>query len=245
MSTTLPKWTDERTEQLTTYVGAETPVSIETVASAADTLDTTTRSVAAKLRKMGYEVEKVGTTVTKTFTEEEEDTLRAFLESNAGEYTYSDIAGIFADGKYSPRAIQGKVLSMELTSFVKPAPVKSYQRTYTAEEEAMFVEMANDGAFLEDIATRLGKPINSVRGKALSLSRSGEISGIPAKRDVKPRQVDAFADIDVSALTVAEIAEQTEKTERGVRTMLTRRGLDCVDYAGSTKAEKAKAKAAA
>ena len=42
-------------------------------------------------------------------------------------------------------------------------------------------------------------------------------------------------------MTVAEIAEAIEKTERGVKTMLTRRGIDCADYKGAER----KAKAAA
>ena len=51
---TLPKWTDERTDTLTNFVGDETPVSQATVADAAGQLETTTRSVSSKLRKMGY-----------------------------------------------------------------------------------------------------------------------------------------------------------------------------------------------
>jgi len=41
----LPKWTDERTTALTTFVGKESPVSQATVAEAADQLDTYTRSI--------------------------------------------------------------------------------------------------------------------------------------------------------------------------------------------------------
>ncbi len=53
----LPKWTDERTDTLTEFVGEESPVSQSTVIEAADELETSPRSVASKLRKMGYEVE--------------------------------------------------------------------------------------------------------------------------------------------------------------------------------------------
>ena len=48
---TLPKWTDERTDELTNFVGDEVPVSQVTVAEAAEQLETTTRSVSSKLRK--------------------------------------------------------------------------------------------------------------------------------------------------------------------------------------------------
>ena len=49
----LPKWTDERTSALTDFVGGESPVSQATVAEAAENLETSTRSVSSKLRKMG------------------------------------------------------------------------------------------------------------------------------------------------------------------------------------------------
>ena len=41
----LPKWTDERTQQLTDFVGGESPVSQATVANAAEELETSVRSV--------------------------------------------------------------------------------------------------------------------------------------------------------------------------------------------------------
>ena len=52
----LPKWTDERTSELTAFVGDESPVSQSTVAEAAVNLETSTRSVSSKLRKMGFDV---------------------------------------------------------------------------------------------------------------------------------------------------------------------------------------------
>ena len=51
-------WTQDREAQLLDAVGAERPVSQETAAAAALVLDVSTRSVGAKLRKMGEEVEK-------------------------------------------------------------------------------------------------------------------------------------------------------------------------------------------
>ena len=52
----LPKWTDERTSALESFVGDESPVSQATVANAAEELETSVRSVSSKLRKMGYDV---------------------------------------------------------------------------------------------------------------------------------------------------------------------------------------------
>ena len=57
----LPKWDEARLAQLVAYVGNEEPVSIQTVNAAAVELETTARSIAAKLRKEGYDVEKSAT----------------------------------------------------------------------------------------------------------------------------------------------------------------------------------------
>ena len=236
----LPKWTDERTEALTTFVGSESPVSQATVAEAADQLDTSARSVSSKLRKMGYEVELASAAAGKSFTETQEATLRSFVEGNSGEYTYAQIAEHFEGGAFSPKSIQGKILSMELTDHVKPAPKVESVRTYTPEEEATFVSMVNDGAFVEAIADALGRTVNSIRGKALSLLRSGDIQAIPRQENTKgPSNADPLADLDVASMTVEAIAESIGKTARGVKTMLTRRGLSASDYDGAAKAAKA------
>ena len=76
----LPKWTDERVETLVSLVGPEDEeVSVDVVKEAAEVLETTTRSVASKLRKMGYEVESSAKAQKKAFTEEEEEMLRDFV----------------------------------------------------------------------------------------------------------------------------------------------------------------------
>ena len=238
---TLPKWTDERTDELTNFVGDETPVSQASVAEAAEQLDTTTRSVSSKLRKMGFEVELASAKATRAFSESQESTLSAFVSDNSGEYTYAEIASHFEDGAFSPKSIQGKILSMELTDHVKPAPKVETVRTYSPAEEKTFVTMVNDGAFVEAIAESLDRTVNSVRGKALSLLRSGDIEAIPRQEFTKgSAKDDPLADLgDVSDMTVESIAEQIGKTARGVKTMLTRRGLTASDDDGAAKKEKA------
>lgn len=240
---TLPKWTETLTERLEAFVGEESPVSRETVEGAAEALETSSRSVASKLRKMGYEVERASTGASRAFTDRQEDTLCAFVEANSGQFTYGEIASAFEGGQFSAKQIQGKILSMELTGHVKPTPKAEAARSYTEGQEATFVEMANGGSFLEEIAEALGKTVNSVRGKALSLLRSGEITAIPTQRDRKTtEQVDALAALDdIEAMTVVEIAEAVGKTPRGIKTMLTRRGLVAADYNGALKREKAAA----
>lgn len=237
----LPKWTEERTDQLVSFVGDESPISQATVADAADELETSTRSVSSKLRKMGYEVELASAASSRTFSSEQEATLAAFVQDNSGEYTYAQIADHFDGGTFSAKSIQGKILSMELTDHVKPAPKVETVRTYSPEEESTFIEMVNDGAFVEAIADALDRSVNSVRGKALSLLRSGDIDAIPRQEHTKgASKEDPLADLgDIAGMTVEEIADAIGKTARGVKTMLTRRGLVAADYDGAAKKEKA------
>ena len=239
----LPKWTDERTAELTSFVGDESPVSQSTVAEAAVQLETSTRSVSSKLRKMGFDVELASATSTRAFSDAQEATLASFVSDNSGQYTYADIASHFEGGAFSPKSIQGKILSMELTDHVKPAPKPESVKTYTDAEEATFVEMVNGGSFVEEIAEALGKTVNSVRGKALSLLRADAIVAIPKQKETKgASKADPLADLgDVAAMTVEQIADAIGKTARGVKTMLTRRGLVAADYDGASKKEKATA----
>lgn len=237
----LPKWTEERTDQLVSFVGNESPVSQATVAEAAEQLETSTRSVSSKLRKMGHDVELASASASRAFSEAQESTLATFVQDNSGEYTYAQIAENFEGGAFSAKSIQGKILSMELTDHVKPAPKVETVRTYSEAEEETFVQMVNDGAYVEAIADALDRSVNSVRGKALSLLRSGDIDAIPRQEHTKgAAKEDPLADLgDISGMTVESIAEAIGKTARGVKTMLTRRGLSAADYDGAAKAAKA------
>lgn len=237
---TTPKWTEERTAQLVDSVGDESPVSRATVAELATELETSTRSISSKLRKLGFDVELASATP-RAFSDEVTEALRNFVVSNSGNYTYAEIAENFP-GDYTAKAIQGKILSMELTSHVKEAPKVEHAKSYSADEEALVLRLINDGKFVEEIADAVGKSVQSVRGKALSLQRAGQIDAMPKQRDVKGPAADPLDSIgDVSGLSVAQIAEQIGKTERGVKTMLTRRGLKASDYDGAAKKEKAAA----
>jgi hypothetical protein len=235
----VPKWNEERTTKLQTAVGNESPVTRETVARVAEELETTPRSVASKLRKLNVEVEAAGSTPSK-FSEDEAAELAEFVEANRGNLTYGQIAENFNGGKFSAKQIQGKILSMELTGAVAPTPKAEVQKTYTDAEQAQIISLVNSGAFVEDIAKQVGREVASVRGKALSLLRAGEITAMPKQRDVKGTSPDAFEALgDVSGLTVEEVATKLDKTARGVKTMATRRGVKLKDYDGAAKRAKA------
>jgi len=237
---TTPRWTEDRTRILSAIAEGMDTVSQDTVASAAVELDTTTRSVSSKLRKMGYDVELASSAHKKAFTDEQAESLSSFVTGNSGTYTYADLAGNFESGAFTAKQVQGKILSMELTDHVKPAEKIEVARTYTPSEEATFLEMHSNGAFVEELAEKLGKSINSIRGKALSFLRSGDITSIPKQKESRAKaNVDALEALgDISGLTVEQIAESINKTVRGVKTMLTRRGLTCSNHDGAKKAAK-------
>jgi arsenate reductase-like glutaredoxin family protein len=245
---TTKNWSDEAVAQLMSIVGSESPVSVDSVERAAEQLGKTTRSIASKLRQLDREVASLAKEKTSAFTADEGDDLADFVNANAGNLTYKDIAESFADGKFTAKQIQGKLLALELTGSVKPAEKVEVARTYTEAEEATFIKMADAGSFIEEIAAKLNKTVASVRGKALSLTRKGQIAKIPAQKQSHAKEtvdpVSALGD-KIASMTVAEIAQAVDKTERGLRTLLTRRGIKVADYDGAAKKAKAEAKAAA
>ena len=98
----VPKWNDERTAQLTAFVGNESPVSQSTVAEAAATLDTSSRSISSKLRKMGFEVELASAAGGKAFSADQEATLATFVEDNSGSYTYAEVLSTSKMASFQP-----------------------------------------------------------------------------------------------------------------------------------------------
>jgi len=241
MSNNVPKWNEEREATLTNIVGSTSPVTADVVENAATTLETTTRSVASKLRKMGFEVDSMSKNATKKYTEAQEAELNDFLVKHSGQYTYAEVASSVLGGAFSTKQIQGKVLSMELTNHVKATPKAESVKTYSDAEEAKLLGLlAKDGVFIEDIADAMGRPVNSIRGKILSLSRTNEGISIPKQKNYKNKDaVDPIQALgDISDLTVEDIADKIDKSPRGVKTMLTHRGLKCKNYDGARRAEK-------
>ena len=242
------KWSDEAVNKLLSIVGNESPVSVGTVEEAAQALEVSARSVASKLRQMDHEVSSMAKEKVSAFTQDQSEELADFVQANAGKLTYKQIAEQFEDGNFTAKQIQGKLLALELTGSVKPAEKVEVARTYSEKEEATFVKMVQNGKFIEDIATTLGKTIASVRGKALSLTRNGQIDKIPSQKESHAQAtVDVVANLGekITTMTVAEIAQIADKTERGIKTLLTRRGIKVADYDGQAKKAKAEAKGVA
>lgn len=248
MTTASKKWSDENVATLNKLVNGESPVSAVTVNSIATALEFSARSVASKLRQLNIAVDSLAAVKAPSFTDSEGAALKSFVEQNAGVYTYKEIAENFNEGQFNAKQVQGKILALELTGSVKPTEKVEAVRKYSDAEEATFIKLVNEGKFIEDIATALGQSVASVRGKALSLTRQEKIAAIPtqreshAKNDVDP--VDALG-AAIATMTVAAIATATDKTERGIKTLLTRRGIKVADYDGQAKKAKAAEKAAA
>jgi hypothetical protein len=190
------------------------------------------RSVTAKLRKQGFDVPHKPKAA-PTFSEAETEELREFLEANDGTHTAEEIAEAIAGGKFTARQINGKALSLELTGSIKPAEKKAAPRTYTVEEEARIAEMVEGGAFIEDIAAEMNKSVQQIRGKLLSMKTTAP------QRDKKVSKTDAYEGIEDMAPnhTVAELAAHFDKSERGVKTVLSRRKLSAKDYTPKSIAE--------
>lgn len=242
------KWSDEAVATLLSCVGDSDPVSASSVEKAAVVLGVSTRSISSKLRQLDREVVSLAAAKTSKFTEDQSNRLKDFVAENEGQLTYKEIAEHFDGGAFSPKQIQGKLLALELTGSVKPSEKVEAARVYTEEEEAKFISLVNKGSFIEDIAVALNKSIASVRGKALSLTRSGEIDKIPTQKESHAvNTVDPIIALGekIVSMTVSQIAEAVDKTERGIKTLLTRRGIKVSDYDGKSKKEKAEAKSVA
>lgn len=250
--TALPKWTDDRTATLISIIGDATPVSPELVEQAAESLGegTTTRSVAAKLRKMSYEVVSTAKPKGKSYTDEEEASIKEFLEANPLQFNYAEVAAQVLGGSRSAKQIQGKVLSMDLTGLVKATEQAERPKTFTDDEEAILLGLLKQepALFIEDIAAAMNREILPIRGKILSMTRQIDGITIPKQRSYKTKDKDAFTELgDVSEMTVEDIAKAIDKTDRGVKTLLTHRGINCADHKGAdrkAKLDEAKAKAA-
>jgi hypothetical protein len=216
------EYTDEMVTRMHDVAGSG--VTEDIIESLMGEFDFPRRSVTAKLRKLGYDVPKKPGAA-PVFSAEETDALASFLEANSGNMTAEEIAESFMDGQFTARQINGKALSLEMTAHVKPAEKKVTPRTYSEEEEAKITSMVEGGSFLEEVADAMGRSVNSIRGKLLSM-------GLKApQRDKKAVKSDPYEGIeDMLDQTVEEIATSFDKTVRGVKTVLTRRGLSCADY---------------
>ena len=215
-------YTDEMVARMESAASSE--VNEALIQELCDEFEFPRRSVTAKLRKLGFEVPKKPGAA-PVFSAEETEALSSFLSGNSGVHTAEEIAETFADGQFTARQINGKALSLEMTQHIKPAEKKVTPKTYTADEESTISSMVEGGSYLEEIAESVGKTVASVRGKLLSM-------GLKApQRDKKASKSEPYEGLDgLTDQTVEQLADHFGKTVRGVKTVLTRRGLSASDY---------------
>lgn len=226
------EYTDEMVERMNSVAAAG--LTEDSINGLMEEFDFPRRSVTAKLRKLGFDVPKKPGAA-PVFSADETDALVAYLDANSGEQTAEEIAEHFTSAwgrEVTSRQINGKALSLERTGDIKPAEKKVTPRTYSEDEEDQITALVEAGKFLEEIAEAVNKPVNSIRGKLLSM-------GLKApQRDKKAAKSDPYDGIeDMLDKNVEEIAEAFGKTVRGVKTVLTRRGLACADYTPKTQAD--------
>ena len=188
------------------------------------------RSVAAKLRSL--EIEVPSKVEAPKFTADETDAFRSFVTSNSGILNAEEISKGFMSGKFSSRQVMGKALALELTGHVKKTEKTTKPKTYTEAEEAKITSLVNSGKYLEEIAEAVGKTVNSVRGKLLSMDLKA-----PQKNKKTPTEGGSYPGLSeiAATMTVEELVAYYEKTKpgttaRGVKTALSRRQVAAKNY---------------
>lgn len=202
----------------------------EKIASLVEEFGFNRRSVAAKLRSL--EIEVPSKVEAPKFTAEETEAFRAYVTSNSGNLNAEEISKGFMNGKFSSRQVMGKALALELTGHIKKTEKTAKPKTYTEAEESKITALVNAGKFLEEIAEAVGKTVNSVRGKLLSMDLKA-----PQKNKKAPTEGGSYPALAELAptMTVEELVAHYEKTKpgttaRGVKTALSRRQVAAKNY---------------
>jgi len=244
-------WKTEGLEdQLNELVAAEPlntkgELSLVSLAKVAMELDIPKRNVAAKLRKSGTKVETLNKV--SDWNEAETKALGDYLTANNGVFSPEQVAQKLYGTKFSAAQVRGKALSMDKASFFRKVEPKAAVLKYTEAEEAKIVSLANAGKNIEDIAIALDRSTQSIRGKCLSLYTKGLVTSIPKSSQVV-KVVDVLDGLDgvaISKMSIADLSNHTGKSETGMKTILTRRGISCSNWDGAKKRAKADEKAAA
>jgi len=187
------------------------------VAELAESLEVSEKSLAAKIRNMGYTTENA--VKGKTFTEAETAQFESL--ASAGTATAEDIAE--AMGKTTAQ-IRGKALACKAT--LAPSPKKAPAvLKYTEAETETVTQMAENGDFIEDIAEAMNRTVAQIRGKLLSL----KLKAPQRESKAKARTVVYTDEVIASVITAvgegqssADIAESLELNVRGLRSRLGR-----------------------
>lgn len=91
--------------------------------------------------------------------------------------------------------------------------------------------------FVELRKNKIGSSVEQADGPH-SVSTGGTIGTVSSQEKTTSELLDAIRS-RIASMTVAELAKETGKTERGIRTYLTRHGINAKDYDGASKKAKA------
>jgi len=187
----------------------------------------TQRSINSKLRHMGFSVaKKPSFNGVKKYSAEEEDTIRE-LAAKDGIFI-EDIAE--ALGREA-KSIGGKLVSMGLYGIKKKNhKTEIAPKTFTEAEESVIREMTSAGeCFIEDIAERLGKGVQQVRGKLAGM----RIKGVKTRNLKAPKQAKIYTDEVLAEIKEAiangqspeQIAKDRDLNLHGLILTLKRKGI--------------------
>jgi len=155
-------YTEEMDAQITKAVeDAGGLATRELISDLSEEMDVPARSISYRMKNvLNLDVES--TARTPSFSADETD---AFLELADGTMTAEAIAEEM--GK-TVQQVRGKALSSKVT--LLPSEKKAATpKSYSEDEEVQITALVDAGEFLEVIAEKLGRTVNSMRGKLLSM----------------------------------------------------------------------------
>ena len=186
------------------------------------------RSIAGKLRHMDYDLARKTTAASK-YTPEMEETIRQMCadEDNLpSQEALAEALGV------SCQSIGGKLISMGIYGVKKEHKASSdYERKFTPEDEATIIEMVNapGDTYIEDIAEKLGKTVNQVRGRLAGMRIKGVLTrDKKANKKARIYTDELLASIkeDIDAgISLEDIAEKFNLNFVGLRSIAGKKGL--------------------
>ena len=185
------------------------------------------RSIAGKLRHMKADLEKKSV-AGKVYSDSDEAKIAEMCADLDNLPWQEDIAEALGRGC---KSIGGKLVSMNIYGVKKRDKVKNETvKMFTPEDEAIIIDLVNaDGdTFIEDIAEALGKEVSKVRGKLAGMRVKGVLTRNKVAKKGKVYTDELLAEIkgmlDVQA-TLQEIAAKFSLNEKGLHSILAKKGL--------------------
>jgi len=225
----MAKYTEEQTAQIKGFIESfEGVIPYDKFLDFLGTFDVSEKSLASKIRFMGGKIEgKPQVVKEKMFSPEDEQVIREMC-ANPNDMPYlEDIAERLGKGE---KQVRGKLVSMRIKGVKKrnvkvPAP-----KAFSDEEEAVIKEMCADPdnmPFIEDIAEKLGRTKNQIRGKLASM----RVKGVKSKETKEPKPKVYTDELKeelrelVKSHTIEQIAEMKNLNLFGLRSILGKMGL--------------------